>query len=60
MTLPDSNTWLIFLGSCIGWVIAWFHGQRNGVRKAILRGWQHQVMWEDYAKKKGLPLNGGK
>jgi hypothetical protein len=60
MTLPDSNTWLIFLGSTIGWVVAWFHGQRSGIRKAVLMEWQHRAMWQEFAGKRKLPINGGK
>jgi hypothetical protein len=59
LTPPDTNTILMALITSIGWVISWFHGQRNGMKKAILIGWQHRAMWEEYAKKKGLPLNGG-
>lgn len=59
MTPPDTNTILLVLITALGWVGAWFHGQRNGARKAALRDWQHEQMWASYSAMKGIG-NGGK
>ena len=50
MTQPDTNTYIIILINVLGWLGAlWRNSTRN---------YQHRAMWQEYAERKKIPVNG--
>lgn len=63
MTPPDTNTILNGMFMLLGWIGAWFSGQRNGARREAVRNAilirEHNEMYADWRDKHDVKSNGG-
>jgi hypothetical protein len=55
---PDANTLLMMIAGFAGWAWSAFRRWQMSQLLKGFKAWQHKAMWQEYAEKHDIPVNG--